>query len=103
MLLTSDKDLQERITVEDISSLVKKTDTIFEELFKHSQKSGKIMLQFDLGKKKNEIQFAIQDDIDLDIMKEFEKRVNREKYPNTKNDTVKLQLIYKVNSFDDTE
>lgn len=36
-------------------------------------------------------------------MKEFEKRVNKEKYPKTKNGTVKLQLIYKVNSFNDEE
>lgn len=103
VLLTSDKELKERITVEDISSVISKTDLIFEELFKNSDKPGKIMLQFELGKKKNKIQFAVKDDIDLNIMKKFEKQVNKEKYPNTKSDTVKLQLIYKVNSFNDIE
>lgn len=61
------------------------------------------MVQFELGEKKNEIQFAVKDDLDLELMKEFEKQVNKEKYPHTKKDTIKFQLIYKVNSYNDTE
>lgn len=61
------------------------------------------MVQFELKKKNNEIQFAVRDNLDLEIMKEFEKRVNDEKYPNSKKDPVKLQLIFKVNSYNDTE
>ncbi|MFN8296229.1 MAG: hypothetical protein U0T69_08540 [Chitinophagales bacterium] len=61
------------------------------------------MIEFKLKNDKNEIQFRVRDDLDLDIMKEFEKRVNAEKYPKSRKDPVKLQLIYKVNSFNDTE
>ena len=101
ILLSSDEELKKNTSVEDIQELMIKTNKIFEALFKDSKKSGKIMIQFELGKKNNSIQFAVRDDLDLEIMKEFEKRVNKEKYPKTKNGTVKLQLIYKVNSFDD--
>lgn len=103
ILLSSDEDLKANSSVEDITSIIDKTNITFDELFKNSEKSGKIMIQFELGKKKNEIQFAVRDDLDLEIMKEFEKRVNAEKYPNSKKDIIKLQLIYKVNSYDDTE
>ena len=103
VLLSSNDELSQNTSVEDIKKLILKTNEIFEELFKESSKSGKIMVQFELGKKKNSIQFAVRDDLDLEIMKEFEKRVNQEKYPKTKKGTVRLQLIYKVNSFDDEE
>jgi hypothetical protein len=101
VLLSSDEELKKNTSVEDIKNLMDKTSKIFEKLFKNSEKSGKIMVQFELGKEKNIIQFAVRNDLDLETMKEFEKRVNEEKYPKTKNGTVKLQLIYKVNSFDD--
>ncbi len=57
------------------------------------------MVQFELNEKNNDILFAVKD-LDLEIMKEFEKRINSEKYPNSKKDSIKLQLIFKVNSFD---
>lgn len=103
ILLSNDAELKANSSIEDIKSVIDKTNNIFEELFKNSEKSGKIMVQFELGKKNNEIQFAVRDDLDLEIMKEFEKRVNAEKYPNSKKDKITIQLIYKVNSFDDTE
>lgn len=103
VLLNSDQEFKERISTEDISIIINKTNTIFDEFFKNSDKPGKIMIQFELKKKKNEIQYAVKDDIDLEIMKEFEKRVNKENYPNTKKDSIKIQLVYKVNSFNDTE
>lgn len=103
ILLSNDAELKANSSIEDIKSVIDKTNNIFEELFKNSEKSGKIMVQFELGKKNNEIQFTVRDDLDLEIMKEFEKRVNSEKYPNSKKDKITIQLIYKVNSFDDTE
>ena len=103
IFLSTDADLKANSSIEDISSIIDKTNKIFEKLFKESDKSGKIMIQFELGKKENNIQFAVRDDLDLKIMKEFEKRVNSVKYPNSKNGVVKLQLIYKVNSLNDTE
>lgn len=103
VFLSSDEELKENSSLEDIKSIVEKTDKIFEELFQNSEKSGKIMVQFELKKKKNEIQFAVKDDLDLEIMKEFEKKVNNMNYPNSKKEPIKLQLIYKVNSFNDTE
>ena len=81
--------------------IIDKTNKIFEELFKNSDKSGKIIVQFELGKSKNEIQFAVRDDLDLEIMKTFEERLYLEKYPNSKKDTIKFQLVYKVNSYND--
>ena len=101
VFLSSNQDLEENTSLEDIKLVMDKTNSIFEKLFKDSQKSGKIMVQFELGKKKNIITFAVRDDLDLDIMKEFEKMVNNEKYPNTRKKTIKLQLIYKVNSYSD--
>ena len=103
VLLSSDKDLKENTSIEDIQVIMNKTTTIFNNLFSNIKASGKIMVQFNLNKKKNEIQFAVQDDVDLEIMKEFEKLINKEKYPNSKKETIKFQLIYKVNSFNDLE
>lgn len=103
VLLSSDEDLRENSSVEDLSSIINKTNIIFEDLFKNSEKSGKIMLQFELKKEKNEIQFAVRDDLDLEIMKEFEKRINNESFPNSKKKPIKFQIIFKVNSFNDTE
>jgi hypothetical protein len=103
VFLSSNQDLEENTSLEDIKLVMDKTNSIFERLFKDSQKSGKIMVQFELGKKKNIITFAVRDDLDLDIMKEFEKMVNNEKYPNTRKKTIKLQFIYKVNSYSDKE
>jgi len=78
IFLSSDSELEENSSIEDITTIINKTNLIFENLFKTSEKPGKIMVQFELGKKKNEIQFAVRDDLDLDIMKEFEKQVNAE-------------------------
>ena len=103
VLLSSDEELNTNSSFEDIELLIKKTDKIFDELFKNSMKSGKIMVEFELKKKKNEITYAVKDDLDLDIMKVFEQRVNSEIYPNSKKDPIKLRLIYKVNSFNDLE
>lgn len=103
VLLSSDEELKENSSIEDIKLIIDKTNEVFDELFKNSDKSGKIMIQFELKKKKNEIQFAVRENLDLEIMKEFEKRINDLKFPNSKNEPIKLQLIYKVNSFNDTE
>lgn len=103
ILLSSDEELNKNSSFEDIELLIKKTDKIFDELFKSSMKSGKLMVEFELKKNKNEITYAVKDDLDLDIMKVFEQRVNSEEYPNSKKDPVKLRLIYKVNSFNDVE
>lgn len=103
ILLSSDSELRENTSVEDIKTVMDKINTIFEDLFRKSDKPGKIMIQFEMGKTGNEIQFAVKDDLDLDLMKEFEKRVNNEKYPNSKKDVVKFQLLFKVNSFNETE
>lgn len=103
ILLNTDSELKENTNVEDLGKIIDKTMFIFEELFKNSVKSGKIMLEFELKKKDNIIVFAVKDDIDLEIMKEFEKRINIEKIPNSKKDPIKFQIIFKVNSYNDTE
>lgn len=103
ILLSSNEELNANSSFEDIELIITKTNEIFNELFKSSIKSGKIMVEFELKKKKNEITYAVKNDLDLDIMKVFEQRVNNEKYPNSKKDPVKIRLVYKVNSFNDTE
>jgi hypothetical protein len=103
VLLSSDQELKTNSSLEDIKITIKKTEAIFKKLFENSDKAGKIMVQFELKNDKNEIQFAVRDDIDLEIMKEFEKRVNSTKYPKSKQDPVKFQLVFKVNSFNDIE
>ncbi|WP_278352440.1 hypothetical protein [Chryseobacterium gleum] len=103
IFLSGDSELKANSSFEDIKSVIEKTNRIFESLFKNSKNEGKIMVQFELGKKKNDIQFAVKDDLDLEIMKEFEKQVNKEKFPNSKRDSIKFQLLYKVNSYDDVE
>lgn len=102
-LLSSDQEFQDNSSVEDLKFIIDKINTIFDDLFKNSMKPGKIMVEIELNKKDNIINYAVKDDLDLDIMKEFEKRVNSIKFPNSKKDPVKFQLIYKVNSFNDTE
>ncbi|MEZ0131369.1 hypothetical protein AB9T88_17015, partial [Flavobacterium sp. LBUM151] len=99
VLLSSDEEINKNSSVDDINLIIDKTNLIFEELFKNSLKPGKIMIQFKLNEKNNDILFAVKD-LDLEIMKEFEKRINSEKYPNSKKESIKLQLIFKVNSFD---
>lgn len=102
VLLNSDSEMKESTSFEDITLIMDKSKIIFEELFINSTKSGKIMVQFELLKrKKNEIQFAVKDDLDLEIMKEFEKRMLKEEFPKSKKNPIKIQLIFKVNSFDD--
>lgn len=103
ILLNTDSELKKNTNIEDLGKIVDKTISIFEELFKNSEKAGKIMLEFELKKKDNIIGFAVKDDIDLEIMKEFEKRINNEKFPNSKKDPIKFQIIFKVNSYNDTE
>lgn len=103
VLLNSDQEIAENSSVEDISLIIEKTSKIFNELFKDSQKSGKIMVEIELKQKKNEINYAVRDDLDLDIMKVFEQRINAEAYPNSRKKPLKLQLIFKVNSLNDIE
>lgn len=102
-LLSSNDDLEKNTSIEDLSSIIDKCNAIFDELFKNSMKPGKIMVEFELKKDKNEIQFAVRDDLDLDIMKEFEKRITAETFPKSKKDPIKFRLVYKVNSLNDTE
>lgn len=101
--MNSDKEFEENSSLEDIDKIIKVTNSIFDELFKSSKGSGKIMVEFELKKKSNEIHFAVRDQIDLDIMKEFEKRIERYKYPKSKKNPITIRLIYKVNSYNDTE
>ena len=98
--LSTDSELKEATTIEDIKLLVDKTNTIFIDLFKESKKAEKVMVEFELLKKKpNKISFAVQDDLDLDLMKLFEERVLTEYYPKSKTKPIKLRLIFNVNSF----
>jgi hypothetical protein len=100
--LNTDSELEESTSLDDIKKLVDITNEIFDALFKDSKKSGKIMIEFELLKKdKNTITFAVRDDLDLDIMKEFEIRIKKADYPKSKNKPIKLILIYKVNSLND--
>ncbi|MCL9807031.1 hypothetical protein NAT51_15965 [Flavobacterium amniphilum] len=102
-LLNTDQELKENTSLEDLKMILDKVNAIFEELFKNSTKPGKIMVEFKLKKDTNEITYAVKDDLDLDIMKEFEKRVNAEKYPNSKKDPVGFRMLFKVNSYNETE
>ncbi len=103
ILLNTDDILKANTSLNDLETIIQKTETIFMELFGNSTKSGKIMVSFELRKEKNEILFAVKDDLDLDIMKVFEERINNEVFPNSKKDPIQFQLILKVNSFNDSE
>lgn len=100
-LLSSDKVLKENTSVEDLKTIIDKTQKVFDELFLKSDKSGKIKVHFELKKEKNEISFSIKDDIDLEIMKEFEQRVVSLKLPNSKKETINFEILFKVNSFNE--
>ncbi|MBP6624053.1 MAG: hypothetical protein KA198_02710 [Chitinophagaceae bacterium] len=102
-LLSDDATLKKNTSVEELSKIVEKCSKIFEELFKTSTKEGKIIIKFELNKKQNKIEFALKNDIDLDIMKEFEKRINAEVFPNSKKDPIQFQILFKVNSYNETE
>lgn len=103
IFLSSDDELRENYSPEEIHNIIGTTNKIFENLFKNSDKSGKIMIQFELGKENNVIEFAVRDDVDLKIMKEFKKKINNENYPKARKNSIKFQLIYKINSFDDVQ
>jgi hypothetical protein len=81
IFLSSDEELRENYSPEEINNIIGTTNKIFENLFKNSDKSGKIMIQFELSKEKNLIEFAVRDDVDLEIMKEFEKRLIMQTIP----------------------
>ncbi len=100
-LLSSDKVLKENTSVEDLKTIIDETQKVFDELFLKSDKSGKIKVHFELKKEKNEISFSIKDDIDLEIMKEFEQRVVSLKLPNSKKETINFEILFKVNSFNE--
>lgn len=102
-LLNTDEELKENTSLEDIKFILDRTNSIFEELFKTSTKSGRIFVQFELKKDTNEMRYAAKDDIDEELMKEFEKRINNEKFPNSKKDAVKFQIVFIVNSVSDIE
>lgn len=103
VLLNDDETLKKNTSVEDITKIMEACSKAFEELFASSTKEGKILIQFELGKTKNNIEFMVKGDVDSDIMKEFEKLINGEKFPKSKSDPIKFQLLYKVNSFNETE
>lgn len=103
ILLTEDEILKANSSVEDISAIINKCTAIFDELFKFSIKEGKIMIKFELFEKTNKIEFAVKDDVDLELMKEFEKRINAAKFPNSKKDPIQLQIIFKINSYNETK
>ena len=42
-------------------------------------------------------------DVDTEIMKAFEKKINSVKFPNSKKDPIRFQLLYKINSYNETE
>lgn len=102
-LLSDDETLKKNTTVEDLSDIVVSCSKIFEELFLSSTKEGKIMVKFELNKKQNKIEFAYKGDVDADLLKEFEKRINAEKFPNSKKEPIQFEILYKVNSFNETE
>lgn len=103
ILLSDDETLKKNTSVEELSLIVDKCSNIFNELFKNSTKEGKIMIHFELTKKLNKIEFAVKDDVDLEIMKEFEKKINTEKFPNSKKDPIQFQILYKINSYNETD
>lgn len=103
ILLSDDETLRKNTSVEELSLIVDKCSNIFNELFKNSTKEGKIMIHFELTKKLNKIEFAVKDDVDLEIMKEFEKKINTEKFPNSKKDPIQFQILYKINSYNETD
>lgn len=103
VFLNDDETLKKNTSVKDLSLILEKCSNIFNTLFKDSTKEGKIMLQFELTEKETLITFSIKDDVDLDIMKEFEKQINSEKFPNSKKDPIQFQMLFKINSYNETE
>ncbi|WP_320052489.1 hypothetical protein [uncultured Acetobacteroides sp.] len=102
ILLSSNEELNESISIEEFKTIKDKIDKIFIDLFGESKQSGKIMIQFELKKDiDNVIRFSIRDNLDLNIMRKFEKRVLSERFPKSNKYTIKFQFIYKVNSIDD--
>lgn len=99
IFLSNNDDLNESISIEDMKNIINRTNDIFHGLFKDSKRSGYIMVQFDLNKKQNNIQFAVRDDIDLEIMARFEESINKEKYPKSRSKPISFQLIYKIDSY----
>ena len=103
VLLSSNEDLEASTSVDDLKTIAYRTSELFMGLFGDSKKSGKLMIQFELTKEKNDIQFAVRDDLDLELMKTFEEKMKSERFPHAKTVPVKFQLIYKVNDFDDPQ
>lgn len=101
-LLNTDAELSENTTIEDLTSIIDQTKTIFNELFMKSEKSGKIMVYFELTKENVNISFAIKNDVDLDLMRIFEKKVLELKLPKSKKDPIKFDMLFKINEYNET-
>ena len=102
IFLNKDAELKEATSVEQLQEVVESINKIFSELFKTSSSVGKIMVEIELVESgKPNIHFAVRDSLDLEKMKVVEKRVMNTGFPNTRKHPITIQLVYKVNSFDD--
>ena len=98
VLLNGDEELTESISIEDLGSLIEEIKALFQKHFSTSKGSGRIMIQVAIHKEKEpELQYATQDDIDLEIMTAFEKEMRELKTPYSKAHTITFQLIFRVN------
>lgn len=102
IFLNKDAELKEATSVEQLQEVVESINKIFSELFNTSTNAGKIMVEVELVQKgKPNIHFAVKDDLDLEKMRVFEKRILNTSFPNTRKRPITIRLVFKVNSFDD--
>ena len=99
ILLNSNQELEESLDIKKFSELIKTSKEIFNKNFSDYKGNGKIMVQFNLFKrKKAELQYTIKGDIDLDKMAQYEIDMNNEKFFKSKKYNIVFQIVFNINN-----
>jgi hypothetical protein len=97
-LLNTDEELKQNISTADMKMIIESTNNIFKDVVKKYEKSGKIIVEFELTKNDNNINVIVTDELETNIKTEFENRLKLENFPNTKKKSIKFIMLYIVNS-----
>lgn len=99
-LLNKDKELKENISIDEMKRIIDRTNILFKEVVEDCKKSGKIIVEFELLKENNKINVIVTEELDNELKSNFESKLLKEDFSNSKKDSIKFIMVYLVNSID---
>lgn len=99
-LLNTEEELKQNMSFSELDGVLKKTNEIFEQMVKDYDKSGNVIVEFELTKKENNINVIVTDELEPDFKLKFENLLKAENFPNSKKKPIKFVLVYLVNAVD---